>query len=567
MKKVLRNYALLAALILGGAGFCYAQGPATGGKMPLQGPVLGAENPIQSGTWRFGFPLKMMHVSLANAFTTGALPSALKTEESAIRGFYTVRGNQPFWFSADGNLQGQGHALVLTLVQSWQHGLNPETYHAAALQSLANAENFADKAQLEILLTDGFAKYMRDISGMRIKPERLTLFADNWRQAAPAAQILATLNSHGDAQGMIKEALPAGATYERMRAALTQLMQEPPSAYESALPINFGGRLLKPGMRDKAVSTLRARMGTTAQTKDERLYDDALAAAVMAFQRDSNLKSDGVIGAQTLALLNRSRQEKINQLIANMERLRWVKKENPQRMIVVNVPSATLWAIEEGRVKFEMPVIVGRPARPTHSFIAQIEGVRFNPNWTVPPTIKRTDYLPRLAEDPLYLQAKGIKLVRAGKTMDPTDIDWASISSTELRDIKMVQDPGEGNALGRYRVLMPNPHNIYLHDTNQKSAFDGPDRAISSGCVRLSDPRKVAQFVIEHEKKWAPARVDEVVASGKTREVKIGAPMPVYIFYYTAWADQNGGIVYGSDIYGNDRKLLALLKEIDGYRS
>ncbi|MCK6418316.1 MAG: L,D-transpeptidase family protein [Alphaproteobacteria bacterium] len=567
MKKVIRNYALLAALILGGAGFCYAQGPATSSKMAMQGAALTAENPIQSGTWRFGFPLKMMHVSLANAFSTGALPPALKTEESAIRSFYSTRGNQPFWFSADGNLQGQGHELVLTLVQSWQHGLNPDTYHAASLQSLANSENFADKAQLEILLTDGFAKYMRDISGMRIKPERLTLFADNWRQAPRASEILAALNSHGDAQGMIKEALPASATYDVMRQELVRLMQDAQASHERATPIDLGGRLLKPGMRDKAVIALRARMGTTAQTKDERLYDDALAAAVMAFQRDSNLKSDGVIGAQTLTLLNRSRQEKINQLIANMERLRWVKKESPQRMIVVNIPSATLWAIEEGRVKFEMPVIVGRPGRPTHSFIAQIEGVRFNPNWTVPPTIKRTDYLPRLAEDPLYLQAKGIKLVRAGKTMDPTDIDWASISRTELQQIKMVQDPGEGNALGRYRVLMPNPHNIYLHDTNQKSAFDGPDRAISSGCIRLSDPRKVAAFVIAHEQEWNDGRIDAVVAAGKTRDVKITQSMPVYLFYYTAWADQNGGIVYGNDLYGNDKKLLALLKEMDGYPS
>jgi murein L,D-transpeptidase YcbB/YkuD len=196
--------------------------------------------------------------------------------------------------------------------------------------------------------------------------------------------------------------------------------------------------------------------------------------------------------------------------------------------------------------------------------VAQIEGVRFNPNWTVPPTIKRKDYLPKLKDDPSYLSQKGIQLVKAGRTIDPQEIDWADLSAQELSQIRMVQPPGEKNALGQYRVLMPNPHNIYLHDTNQKSAFDEVDRAISSGCVRLSDPKRLAEFLVSPEPKWTKERLEATVSSGKMRDVRISDSIPVYLFYYTVWLDTRGDVVFGSDIYGRDSKLLALLKDQNG---
>ena len=161
--------------------------------------------------------------------------------------------------------------------------------------------------------------------------------------------------------------------------------------------------VLRPGARNKSVLTVRRRMGFEADSKMDAhyQYDDALAKSVMAFQKAHGLKPDGIVGRQTIKLMNITREDKINQLLANLERLRWVEQNKPHRYIMVNVPSAMLWAVEKGSVKIEMPVVIGRPTRPTNIFSTQVTGIRFNPTWTVPPTIKRDDYLPKLREDPL----------------------------------------------------------------------------------------------------------------------------------------------------------------------
>jgi hypothetical protein len=156
------------------------------------------------------------------------------------------------------------------------------------------------------------------------------------------------------------------------------------------LPIVLG-QTLDPGQRHKNVPALRVRLKVRPQTADDFLYDDRLAVAVIKFQKQSGLQPDGIIGPTTLKLLNVTHIQKMLQIIANLERLRWVGDERPGRFVMVNIPAATLWAIEDGRVSFEMPVIVGKLGRETPAFITDITGVRFNPGWTVPPTIKRED--------------------------------------------------------------------------------------------------------------------------------------------------------------------------------
>jgi murein L,D-transpeptidase YcbB/YkuD len=287
----------------------------------------------------------------------------------------------------------------------------------------------------------------------------------------------------------------------------------------------------------------------------------------MRFQRDNGLESDAIIGSTTLQMLNQTNQKRIMQLIANMERLRWVPEEKPKRFVIVNIPSATLWAIDNGHVRFEMPVIVGSPARPTSSFITQIEGVRFNPDWTIPSTIKRFDIVPKIQAEPDYLQNKGIEIIKgygaAARTLDPASIDWATISAAELNSLRMVQIPGEHNPLGRIRILMPNKYNIYLHDTNHPEYFEKAARAVSSGCIRLYDPEKMASFIMEGRSGWSKGDMQSVLATLETMDIEIERSVPVYVLYYTAWLDENGKIVYGPDIYKQDQKLLKILSKLD----
>jgi murein L,D-transpeptidase YcbB/YkuD len=262
--------------------------------------------------------------------------------------------------------------------------------------------------------------------------------------------------------------------------------------------------------------------------------------------------------------MNMSVDEKIHQVIANMERLRWLEDERPGKYILVNVPSATLWAVEDGRVVLEMPVIVGRPKRETRSFITEITGVRFNPKWTVPPTIKAQDFLPNLIEDPNYLVNKGIRVTAIidgqRQEIDSTSIDWSKITPADLRALRMTQDAGDDNALGRVRVLMDNDYDIYLHDTNAPEYFKKADRALSSGCIRVADPAGIADFILGANGNWSRERMERIIASDRTSEVMAAQTVPVYILYQTIWVDASGALVYGEDIYKDDSRLIAAMK-------
>jgi murein L,D-transpeptidase YcbB/YkuD len=245
-----------------------------------------------------------------------------------------------------------------------------------------------------------------------------------------------------------------------------------------------------------------------------------------------------------------------------------VDENKPDKFVVVNIPSATLWAVEGGKVAFEMPVIVGRTKRPTNMFITEIQGVRFNPNWTVPPTIKRDDILPKLQADPEYLTHKGMELIgltdQGRVSLDPASIDWSTITAEDLQSLRFVQDAGNNNPLGRVRVLMPNAYNIYLHDTNEKYYFDRSQRAVSSGCVRMKDPELMAEFIMKNRSSWEDGDMEAMFAHGKTRDVSIDTPIPVYLLYYTVWVNQKGDLVYGNDLYNHDESLIKMLSELDG---
>lgn len=480
----------------------------------------------------------------------------------ATKALYQSRAEASVW--RDGPELNQSAAeLIDALTDSWTHGLNPQNYHLNDIKSLE--DNWSPKA--EWFLTDAFVRYVRDMSGMRAAPKEMDLDVQDWLQPYSTAQIFKFLGTVRDMNGYLESLPPSGRTYQILRQELIRISTTAPEAYERILPIDFGGRLLKPNMRHARVPDLRLRLGATAQTDDTLLYDDALAAAVIRFQQATGQKPDGIVGQTTLRLLNRTRQGRIHQLIANLERLRWTEETRPDRFVVVNIPSATLWAIENGRAAFEMPVIVGRDKRPTPSFVTKITGVRFNPDWTVPPTIKREDILPKLQENPAYLTDKGMELIRIGangirETIDPATIDWKAMTPGQIGAFEMVQIPGAHNPLGQIRILMPNRYNVYLHDTNEPQFFGRALRAQSSGCVRMSEPEKMARFVMQG---WDDTKIQKTLESGKRVDVTAPNKIPVYMLYYTAWVDKAGDVVYGNDIYDWDAALIRELRRIDGF--
>lgn len=501
--------------------------------------------------------------------TNGRAVEKVVQDYEALVLFYESRHFRPVWVEGS-KISSRAKDFYGVLQGSWTHGLNPNRYHLSQIDTILNQKSDQELADLELLLTDAFVRFAHDLSGIRVDPASMDSSRKFWRQPMLPADILKSLEAAKDPLDVLEALTPQGQTYQRFRRELERLLDSDPNDYESVLPIRFEGNL-HPYERSQAVPALRVRLGLAGgeAVSDPLVYDDTLAAEVIKFQRQNHIKADGIVGGQTLELLNRTRTERIEQVIANLERLRWVEEDRPDKFVVVNIPSATLWAVENGQVAFEMPVIVGRGKRPTNSFITEITGVRFNPNWTVPPTIKREDILPKLQEDPTYLSQKGMQLIRGSGVeaiaIDPLAVDWVNMTEADLRQFRMVQTPGAHNPLGRVRVLMPNAYNIYLHDTNQPEYFNRAARAESSGCVRMSEPEKMAEFILRSRPGWSEAAMKSSLESGKMRDIAIPEPIKIYLLYYTIWIGENGDIIYGNDLYGYDRKLIKLLKAIDGF--
>lgn len=498
--------------------------------------------------------------SLQNALDRGQIADTTFEDPKALQVFYESRSKAPFWTVNDQSY-GQARRVLDLLEKSWTHGLNPQTYHVERLKYLLGRTLRTRQAELELLLSDAVVRYGRDLTGMRVPAGKLGLRTEDWRQPLNGIEVLGKIARASDPAFALEDLAPKSALYGALRHELVTLARTGDlTEYE---PISFRGYLLHPNENHRSVPALRARLEVRGENPESRKYDPALVKAVEQFQTRNGLDADGIVGAKTLDAINRTDRDRIRQILANLERIRWLKDETEDRYIVVNIPSAMLWAIENGKVKHEMRVVVGRNQRRTKSFRTEIVGVRLNPSWTVPHTLKQHDYLPQLRQDPYALYDHEIEVFRGenrnAAPIDPASVNWNAVSGRDMHGFRLVQPPGPNNPLGAVRILMPNPYNIYLHDTNHKDYFKRSVRTLSSGCVRVSDPKAVADFVMAGTENWSRGRMNALIDTGKTRDFRIEKRIPVSIIYQTMWLTPKGALVYDSDVYGYDEKLVALL--------
>lgn len=518
--------------------------------------------PLPSKDMFMGHSL-LKQAAYGESISKGAVGTSKLSDSSAINTFYELREHKPYWTDSRSNLQNSRDVLGL-MQDSWTHGLNPAEYHVDDIAALLADEN-RDETRLELLMTDAVSRYGRDITGMRVNPASAGEKGKFWRQPLAFADVLTRLSDSSDPKKTLEDLAPHGVFYERLREELVRLNRE--DAKLGGTQIKLSGKTFRPGDRSAGVADLRARLGVAYDSAQgpEEFYDDKTASAMMNFQRDNGLEPDGVIGPRTLALLNRSHRDQMEQVIANLERLRWMDQNKPDRYILVNIPSQRLWAVEKGKVVHEMDVIVGKPERQTMAFKAEVQGIRFNPKWHVPQGIKVKDFLPKLRQDPNYLAHKGIEIYDGGRNVDGNDIDWSNMSGRDMSRLSMVQSQGSHNALGRIRVLMPNEFDIYLHDTNTPEYFEKTQRTLSSGCVRLSHPEDIARFVLSRNEGWTEEKMDATIERGATVEVASAEPFPVYLVYQTMWLDSDGRLVYGADVYKRDNRLIKALAQNNDY--
>jgi murein L,D-transpeptidase YcbB/YkuD len=484
----------------------------------------------------------------------------------ALPRLYEDHAYRPYW------TEERRSALQALLRDSTQDGLTPDDYHLEALARLSTAAgagaDTADPAMLanlDLLATDAFTMLLRDLYLGKVDPRTLD---PNWNferrpldEEHAFAQIEKALS-----EGRFKEAVAAARPdhwwYARARASLAEYRA---IAAHGGWPSILPGPALKAGMTGPRVAALRRRLAATGDLAgaplDEKPYDEALSRAVSSFQERHRLAADGAVGASTLAELNVPVAARILQIRVNLERGRWglheVSAAGP--LVLVDIAGFEVSYLRDQKAVWTARIQVGKPYRQTPIFKSLIDHVVFNPTWTVPPTILAKDILPVVRRDPAYLAKKNLEVLdRNGKSVDPATIDWSRATASSF-PYMLRQRPGPDNALGRVKVMFPNPYFVYLHDTPSKALFEKDERAFSSGCIRVDRPLELAEKLLEDPKTWDSAAIARAVAAGTTQTVRLKKPVPVLLMYWTIVPSDDGHTVFKRDPYGRDHRLAQAL--------
>jgi murein L,D-transpeptidase YcbB/YkuD len=267
-------------------------------------------------------------------------------------------------------------------------------------------------------------------------------------------------------------------------------------------------------------------------------WSDTLTTAIQQFQSRHGYTASGELTEQQLADMNIPVERRIEQLLINMGRTQWIIDQPKGRFIMVNIPEFVLHVSENGKKVFDMPVVVGKQGHNTMMFTGNLNTVVFSPYWNVPVSIVEKEIMPAIEKNPGYLASHNMEINGS--------------LGNGLPAIRQL--PGPDNSLGKVKFLFPNSFDIYFHDTPAKSLFSKDKRAYSHGCIRLSEPKKMAEYLLQNDSKWSSGAIDNAMNSGEEQHVKLSNPVPVLITYYTAWVDEQGMLHFAGDVYGHDKQ-------------
>lgn len=514
---------------------------------------------------------------------SGDLPRVLSTHRKEIIRFYKTRDFKPLWLGEYGMAARARHLLSL-LGKADEEGLRAQDYLPASLIDFDDqASNIAEKpaalARLEIELTVAALEYSHHITAGRVKPIRISKLHTLKAKPVAARKVLTNLQSTLRPDNYLTSLQPMIPQYRYLKKALAKYRGQ----IDDNRTIHIStGDLIRPGDVDDRLEFIAMRLeqlglysfkpqkntgsdeyeNTSFTTQSPALtYDADLVAAIMDLQEQSGLRRDGIIGNNTLAALNgQSNGEKIDKIILSLERLRWLPQDLKNKYIFINQAFYETWMMQNGKEIFRSDVIVGKAIHQTAVFNDEMDKVVLNPRWFVPRSIIYNEMMPKLFNNPYYLADQGYEVRDIkGRQVNSTTINWAQFGEKNI-PYNVVQPPGPKNALGRVKFMFPNQHAIYMHDTPARNLFKKDIRALSHGCVRVQKPMEFAEIILKTEG-WTPERIASAIASGKNQTVFLSKKIPVYLGYYTAWADQEGNVKLKDDVYGRDRVLKQALEQ------
>ncbi len=484
-------------------------------------------------------------ITAANAYSDLFLDSAALNEyarekklpDSTIQqlnNFYMVRNYQYAWFASDGPTEPARGLWSLDAGNN-DSAIDDST---AVLQERMDSLLQSDSTRIEVgdkgLLETELALTERLIRYASTHPEHLNERAIYYLVPAKKQDAMQLADSLINKQK--DTALYASNTlYSQLKTQLKTYYDIAQKGGWSTIP---PVKNLKKGTSHPAVSAIKKRLSLTGEypaTDTSAVYNDSLVTAVKNFQERNGFKPSGILTDSMIAVLNIPAQERVEQILLNMNRALWMPPAKDSGSIVVNIPAQMLYVYSDSGRVMEMPVIVGKEGDGTVMFNSSINKIVFNPTWNIPESIVREEIMPKMKSDATYLKKKNMEIVSQGAV-------------PVIRQL-----PGKDNPLGRIKFLFPNAHDIYLHDTPDKSAFAKKDRALSHGCIRVADAEKLANYLLKEEQGWDASKISSAMSGSNEQMVDLKNVHAVSITYLTAWVDDKGLVQFRNDLYGHDK--------------
>lgn len=488
-----------------------------------------------------------------------------------LQNFYNNRQNQPLWLTSRG-IKGKRVMQLLSSIQK-DVTLDPRSHinkKAKKLKKdLERKHSSASIVKLELELTTLYYDFLQHtIYGeidwkafeVHLAENQARGIDTNWVRY-PLYFDIFSLMSKEDVRQTLNQVTPQGYQYKKLTSALYKLYKIKWQGGWAKFP---AVKSLKKGQTGSIVSKLRQRLTVSGDYRQcsaktsNSYFDSCLEQAVKRFQTRHNSVADGVVGKGTQQLLNISVNSKINKLLLNIDRIKWLPRNVTERHIIVNIPEYMLHYYEYEKEQKKLRVIVGDTEHPTPVFSGTLSYITINPYWKLPPGIIRKEVVPAMVKNPNYLKEHGLE---AHETWEENSsivslkgMNWSDYLSGETKfPYRLMQPPGPKNALGKIKFKFPNRFSVYLHDTPTKHLFKKKKRAFSHGCVRLSQPFSLLESLANNEPLITSTEVNAVLSSKKKKELDLTRDIPIHLVYLTAWVDANNQLIYGDDIYQYDR--------------
>lgn len=479
--------------------------------------------------------------------------------------FYTNRDFELAW-NSDKNKKD----LLESIESSFDEGLDPKDYHLERIKKLLTNSKKGELTNsqlvdMDLLMTDALLLYASHLLEGKLEQSDLRKTWDVERNEGPSNpdSLLTTTLHNQNIKAILEDLKPDNKMYRLMKFHLKKLRAE---AEKGGWPEVSEGEVLKPGDSDQRIVEIRKFLVAVGDLDEkpfdyEEVFDEELERAVKKFQKRHKLTSDGVIGKETIEQMKVPVEDRIDMILLNLERTRWVFQQPDDDFLLVNIAGFQLKRITNGSEVFDSRVIVGKYNKETPVFKGVMKYIVINPTWILPYSIATHETLPQLKKDPRYLAAKHMEVIdKKGNILDPDKIDWSIYSAGNFPFI-IRQKAGPWNALGEVKFIFPNKYLVYLHDTPSRGLFNEQDRAFSHGCIRTEDKWGLLMSLMNEPEVWNMDKINEILKSGETTRIDLPKPINIYLVYLTAAVDQENNLLFMKDIYKRDEAVLSAMNK------